>query len=97
MQYDRALTISTGGNRDALIWKPAATTWAALVERLRVPQKGTESHAAYLRMSKSQQDALKDVGGFLGGTLRRGRRKINEVTGRDLITLDLDAIPAGGT
>lgn len=97
MNYDRALTISTGGNRDALIWKPAATTWAALVERLRVPQKGTESHAAYLRMSKSQQDALKDVGGFLGGTLRRGRRKINEVTGRDLITLDLDAIPAGGT
>ena len=97
MNYDRALTISTAGNRDALIWKPAATTWAALVERLRVPQVGTESHAAYLRMSKSQQDALKDVGGFLGGTLRRGRRKINEVTGRDLITLDLDAIPGGGT
>ncbi len=97
MTYDRPLTISTGGNRDALIWKPTATTWAALVERLRVPQVGTESHAAYLRMSKTQQDTLKDVGGFLGGTLRRGRRKINEVTGRDLITLDLDAIPAGGT
>ena len=97
MNYDRALTISTGRNRDALIWKPAATTWAALVERLRVPLVGTESHAAYIRMGKPQQDTLKDVGGFLGGTLRRGRRKINEVTGRDLVTLDLDAIPAGGT
>jgi predicted P-loop ATPase len=97
MKNDRTLTISTGGNRDALIWRPAKTTWSALVERLREPQRGTESHAGYMRMTKTQQDALKDVGGFLGGTLRRGRRKINEVTGRDLITLDLDAIPAGGT
>lgn len=96
MNYDRTLTISTAGNRDALIWKPSVMTWAALVERLRVPLVGTESHAAYMRMGKPQQDTLKDVGGFLGGTLRRGRRKINEVTGRDLVTLDLDAIPAGG-
>lgn len=97
MNHDRSLTISTAGSRDALIWKPTAITWSALAERLRVPQAGTESHAAYLRMAKPQQDRLKDVGGFLGGTLRRGRRKINEVTGRDLVTLDLDAIPAGGT
>ena len=97
MTYDRSLTISTAGNRDALIWKPSVMTWAALVERLRVPLVGTESHAAYMRMGKPQQDQLKDVGGFLGGTLRRGRRKINEVTGRDLVTLDLDAIPTGGT
>ena len=96
MNYDRTITICTAGNRDALIWKPTAMTWSALAERLRTPLAGTESHAAYLRMGKAQQDRLKDVGGFLGGTLRRGRRKINEVTGRDLITLDLDAIPAGG-
>ena len=97
MTYDRALTICVAGTRDAKIWTPTATSWAALAERLRTPQNGTESHAAYLRMTKAQQDALKDVGGFLGGTLRRGRRKIDEVTGRDLLTLDLDAIPAGGT
>lgn len=97
MTYDRTIKISTAGTRDALIWKPTTMSWAALVERLQAPLVGTESHAAYMRMSKSQQDALKDVGGFLGGTLRRGRRKITEVTGRDLVTLDLDAIPAGGT
>lgn len=97
MNYDRSLTISTAGNRDALIWKPSKTTWGDLVERLKAPLVGTESHAAYMRMTKPQQDRLKDVGGFLGGTLRRGRRKISEVTGRDLITLDLDAIPAEGT
>ena len=97
MNYDRSLTISIGTTRDSLIWNPSAMTWSELVERLRVPLVGTESHAAYMRMGKPQQDKLKDVGGFLGGALKRGRRKINEVTGRDLVTLDLDAIPAGGT
>ena len=33
----------------------------------------------------------------MGGTLNGPRRKANNVTGRDLITLDLDNIPAGGT
>lgn len=94
---DRTLTISTAGNRDALFWAPSKIAWGDLVERLRTPLKGTESHAAYLRMAKAQQDKLKDVGGFLGGTLQGGRRKIAAVTGRDLITLDLDAIPAGET
>ena len=97
MTHDRSLTISTAGTRDALFWAPTVITWGALVERLQTPQVGTESHAAYLRMTKAQQDRLKDVGGFLGGTLRRGRRRISAVTGRDLITLDLDAIPAKGT
>ncbi|MBR2699499.1 MAG: virulence-associated protein E [Clostridia bacterium] len=97
MNYDRKLTICTAGNRDALFWAPAEMQWGELVARLKTPQKGTETHDAYLRMPKPQQDKLKDVGGFLGGTLRGGRRKIANVAGRDLITLDLDAIPADGT
>jgi predicted P-loop ATPase len=48
-------------------------------------------------MKKAQQDDLKDVGGFMAGTLSGPRRKANAVTGRDVITLDLDNIPAGGT
>ena len=48
-------------------------------------------------MKKAQQDDLKDVGGFMAGTLSGPRRKANNVTGRDVITLDLDNIPPGGT
>ncbi|MGG0891674.1 VapE domain-containing protein [Cytobacillus horneckiae] len=48
-------------------------------------------------MPKKQQDDLKDVGGFVGGTLAGNRRKASSVIGRDIITLDLDNIPAGGT
>lgn len=50
-----------------------------------------------MQLSKSEQDNLKDVGGFVGGTLSHPRRKPSNVTGRDLITLDLDSLPANST
>jgi predicted P-loop ATPase len=71
--------------------------WSELVERLRTAVRGTETLAQYLALPKSQQDDLKDVGGFVAGTLAGGRRKAGNVTGRDVLTLDLDNIPAGGT
>ena len=40
---------------------------------------------------------LKDVGGFVGGALEGGVRKNRAVRGRDLVTLDFDSVPAGGS
>ena len=97
MTYDRQLTISVGAGRRAAIWAQTAIQWSELVARVETPVRGQESHAAYLRMAKAQQDELKDIGGFVGGSLRGGRRNSRSVTGRDLITLDLDAIAAGQT
>ena len=94
---DRTLTISVGGSRTSKRWAASQITWPALCERLRTPIRGRESHDAYMRMPKAQQDQLKDVGGFVGGALRGGRRKAANVVGRDLVTLDLDAIPKGRT
>ena len=94
---DRLLTISVGGSRKTTKWAATETSWPALRERLRTPIRGKESHAAYMRMTKAQQDQLKDIGGFVGGTLRGGRRQKMNVIGRDLVTLDLDAIAANQT
>ena len=93
---DRKLTISVGGSRKSTSWAPTEITWPALCERLRTPIRGKESHEAYMRMPKAQQVQLKDIGGFVGGTLRGTRRKAANVTGRDLVTLDLDAIKKDG-
>lgn len=71
--------------------------WTELVERIETPVRGTETHAVYMRMGKAQQDELKDVGGFVGGKLLNGRRRVSDVESRDIISLDLDAIPAGQT
>lgn len=97
MQHDRQITITVGANRRATQWQPQTMLLSELYTRLGVPARGRESLAEYLRMPKSQQDDLKDVGGFVAGTLNGPRRKANAVAGRDLLTLDLDNIPAGGT
>jgi putative DNA primase/helicase len=47
-------------------------------------------------LSKAAQDDLKDVGGYVAGTLLNGRRKAKNVTGREIITLDFDNIPGRG-
>lgn len=98
MINDRKITISAAGSRNALKW-PAQTLYISeLYDRLAVPVRSTEALTAYLRMTKPQQDNLKDVGGFVGGIVHDGgRRKGNAIDGRDILTLDLDHIPAGGT
>ena len=71
--------------------------WSEFVEKLRIPQRTPEKLEEYLNMPAAQQGSLKDIGGFVGGTLSGPHRKANSVTGRDLITLDLDNIAAGET
>ena len=95
MRYNRQLKISTAGSRKATHWPESMLLWSEFVERLKTPIRGTETIEEYLALPKSQQDALKDVGGFVGGSLAGARRKAANVTGRDLITLDLDNIQAG--
>lgn len=97
MMNDRRITISAGNSRRATRWPAQTLYWSELVDRLRTPARGTETLAEYLRLPKSRQDDLKDVGGFVAGALAGERRKAASVTGRDVLTLDLDNIPPGGT
>lgn len=41
-------------------------------------------------MRKGGQDSIKDVGGFVGGHLKDGRRKKGNVLSRSMLTLDMD-------
>lgn len=95
--HDRQITISAAGSRKATHWPAQTLYWSELVERLRNPARGTETLATYMSLPKGKQDELKDVGGFVAGTLAGNRRKASSVTGRDVLTLDLDNIPPGQT
>ncbi|MEH6869350.1 virulence-associated E family protein [Bacillus safensis] len=97
MQHDRQITISVAGSRKATEWQPQVLYWSEMVDKLRTAVRGTETLEEYLKLPKTRQDELKDVGGFVAGTLRNNRRKASNVTGRDILTLDLDNIPAGGS
>jgi len=96
-KFDKQITISTAGSRKATYWPASTLMWSDLINRLQTPVRGTETLAEYMAMPKSQQDDLKDVGGFVAGSFKGNRRKPENVIGRDVITLDLDNIPAGGT
>lgn len=97
MYYDRQITITAGASRTAQVWKSQTTLWSEFAEKLKSPIRGTETLGEYLRLNKSRQDELKDVGGFVGGFFEGVRRKADKVIGRDLITLDLDNIRAEQT
>ena len=97
MQNNRKLMISTAGSRKSIHWPKSEILWSEFAERLRTPVRSTESMEEYLALPKNRQAELKDVGGFVGGTFENDRRKSAYVQGRDLITLDLDNIPAGQT
>lgn len=95
---DRQITIAAAGSRKATKWPAQTLYWSELVDRLKTPVRSTETLAQYLQLPKSKQDDLKDVGGFVAGEIRDGgRRKETNILGRDVLTLDLDNIPAGQT
>lgn len=97
IQNNRKLTISTAGSRKSTYWPKSEILWSDFVDRLRVPVRSTETLDEYLAMPKNRQAELKDVGGFVGGSFTNDRRKSAYVQGRDLLTLDMDNIPAGQT
>lgn len=97
MNHDRQIIISTGNSRRDLMWKQTTLTVSELYTRLSTPVRGTETLQEYSHMRKVQQDDLKDVGGFVGGSLNGQRRKANNMVGRDIITLDFDNIPGWQT
>lgn len=97
LKNDRQINISIGNSRKDMNWKPQVLSVGDLWEKLKSPTRGVETLTQYLALKKSQQDDLKDVGGFVAGSLHDGRRKASAVTGRDVVTLDFDTVPAYGT
>lgn len=89
---DRVITVSTAGSRNSKHWMPTKMKWSELVANLKAVRRGSETHAAYMKKSRDEQSELKDVGGFVGGTIYGGRRLKGSVTARDVVSLDMDSI-----
>ena len=89
------LRIAVGRNRYEKKWKNKTVTWAALLSRISETVRTHETAAEYRNMRKDEQSQIKDIGGFVGGVLREGRRVNGYVQSRSLITLDADFAPVG--
>lgn len=90
--------ISEAKSRKATRWKNREVTWQSFIAELRSRDPRTsETMAEYAKMPKEERSRIKDAaGGFVGGQLKDGRRKKENVVSRSMITLDADYSLAGG-
>lgn len=84
------MKIAVGNSRMDKKWINRDITWEDLCKKVSVTQRTTETVEEYRKLKKGMQDSIKDVGGFVGGHLRQGRRKNGMVLCRSMLTLDMD-------
>lgn len=84
------LDISFGKHRADTNWKTEYLTWEEFVDRLRKVRRTAETMAQYDKMNNNARGKVKDGPAFVGGLVRTGRRKKENVDSRSMITLDVD-------
>ena len=68
-------------------------TWEELCERIKSPIRTSETYAEYCAMDSVETGRIKDVGYFVGGPSVNGIRNSENITTRNVITLDIDHAP----
>ena len=84
------MKIAVGDSRMSKKWKNKDIAWEDILARVSSTIRTTETVEEYRKLKKGQQDEIKDVGGFVGGHLREGRRKNGNVLCRSMLSLDMD-------
>lgn len=90
MKHHGVVDIAVGLSARSKSWKNEKWEWSALVKKLTTEYKTPETYKQYKSASKEERSKIKDVGGYVGGYLRGGRRKPENVVHRQLLTLDID-------
>lgn len=84
------LFVSMGNSRMEKRWNGMEMELEEFKERLSNTIRTSETAEQYRRLFKAKQDDIKDVGGFVLGKLKGGRRKKDCVMFRSALTLDMD-------
>lgn len=92
---EQAIALSVGDSRHATDWATKHVTWKDFIAKMARPVRTRETLAEYAAMSHDQRSEVKDVGGFVGGTIAGGNRKGANVQDRQLISLDADFATEG--
>jgi len=92
IKHDGQVTLASGRSKKEIHWKNKNMLYSALLEKLSTTTRTPETYNEYKKMPKTDRDNIKDCGGFVGGSLKNGRRKAENVANRTLLTLDLDYV-----
>ena len=82
--------VSTGNSRMEKRWNGGEMELEDFVRSISRTIRTAETVEQYRKLSKARQDSIKDVGGFVMGKLKGGRRKKDCVVFRSALTLDMD-------
>ena len=93
--HDRKLLIAIGRSRKATQWQNKELLWSEFLDKLASTTRTRETVAEYAAMPKGEKDGIKDVGGFVGGYLKNGKRNSASVVNRCLVCLDADNADPG--
>lgn len=84
------MKLSIGNSRMDKKWNLVDMELSEFRDRISQTRRTAETVEQYRKMGKARQDSIKDVGGFVLGTLKGGRRKKDCVLTRSGLSLDMD-------
>lgn len=91
MKHDKFINIAIGRSRKEINYVNKSISYSDFINKYLKDTKYTkEDYKEYINFSKDIQDNIKDVGGFVGGFLKDGKRRKDTVINRSLVTLDAD-------
>lgn len=90
LTYNKEIHIACAKTRKAKKWKNTAITIEQFIKKISNTIRTNETVNEYLKLPKERQDEIKDVGAFVGGTLKGGLRRKEDVGWRHLLTFDID-------
>lgn len=89
--YDAEITIAIAKSRFSQHLTNEHLLWSEFINRLSNAKQINQTFDEYLKLSKDKQDDLKDVGGFIGGTLiADGNKTLDNILSRQILTFDAD-------
>jgi len=86
----RNLNISIGKSRKTKQWKNIQLPFKEFIGTYMKFKELDINIDEYSKMAKAKKDIVKDVGGFVGGKLKDGKRLKKNVEYRSMVTLDID-------
>ena len=92
LENDIVFSLATAPSAKSQKWRSSRITWEDLVNDLSETIRTDETVEEYAAMSKDEQGRIKDVGAFVGGYIKGGRRLKTTIEYRQLITLDITGI-----
>ena len=78
LKYDRDVSYAYASSRLSKHWTNHNMAWSDFMQKLAQTVRTKEDLADYNKMSKTEQADVKDVGGFVGGYLKEGKRKAGQ-------------------